>query len=186
MSGRLAFLAEEAGATDVTLFDAMEPTDEFQAEHERRESRVRFVRGDLYAPETPEQVGPHDVVWCTGLMYHAPSPLLAMERLGAMTAELLLVGTKVIPELPGLRQTAVFYPWLERRDRDIHGHFGGRGVREPFDTDVERSYASWWWGLTPSALRAMFGWFDVVETASYPLGAQQDHYVIVARRRDAG
>src|SRR5688572_29117597 len=48
VNGRIAFVAEEAGATAVTGIDVMEATDDFRAEHERRRSSVRFVHGDLH------------------------------------------------------------------------------------------------------------------------------------------
>lgn len=177
----MAFLAEEAGATQVTLLDAMPPTEEFQAELDARGSKVRFVLADLYDAATPELIGKHDVVWCTGLMYHAPSPFLAMERLWAMTGELLILGNKVVPETPGLSQAAILYPGISGWQRRIHERFGGGGVRAPFEPDPIRSYANWWWGLSPSACRALVGEPRIVESASYPLRTTHDHYVLVAR-----
>src|SRR4051794_29129305 len=71
VNGALAFAAEDAGATAVSGMDVMGPTPEYEAEHERRASTVRFVQGDLHDERAIEQLGPHDVVWCSGVIYHA-------------------------------------------------------------------------------------------------------------------
>src|SRR5215212_3277433 len=81
VNGRIAFVAEEAGATNVTGVDVMAPTPEYEAEHERRGSGVRFVQGDLHDPALVDQVGRHDVVWCSGVLYHSPNPMLTLQRL---------------------------------------------------------------------------------------------------------
>jgi len=70
--GRLCFIAEEAGATAVTGVDVIGETPEFQAERTRRGSSVRVVQGDLHEPSVLAAAGSHDVVWCSGVLYHAP------------------------------------------------------------------------------------------------------------------
>ncbi|MEA2234449.1 MAG: tRNA (mo5U34)-methyltransferase, partial [Solirubrobacteraceae bacterium] len=67
--GALCFAAEDAGAATVTGVDVMEPSPQFQAELQRRNSKVRFVRGDLHEPATVQAIGRHDVVWCSGVLY---------------------------------------------------------------------------------------------------------------------
>ena len=52
-----ARIAEEAGATAVTGVDVFGPTPEFDVEHRRRQSAVRFVLGDATAPETLARIG---------------------------------------------------------------------------------------------------------------------------------
>jgi hypothetical protein len=161
VDGRIAFLAEEAGATPVTGLDLMPPTERFRAEHERRGSRVRFVQGDLHDPGAVAELGRHDVVWCTGLLYHAPNPLLTLQRLREVTGELLILGCETLPNVPGLPQACVFYPGLSTGARR------GGAVRVGLDTpfDPARRYENWWWGLTASALRAMLraSGFDPIE-----------------------
>ena len=154
VSGRIAFVAEEAGATQVTGIDVTEATPEFEAERARRESKVRFVRGDLHDPATVSEVGPHQVVWCSGVLYHAPNPMLTLERLHALTTELLILQTMTLPELPGVKQGTVFYPELP--DRKLYERWGpeaARGLRPP--REGEDPYAPWWWGISHSALDAM-------------------------------
>ena len=115
--GAQAFLAEQSGATKVTLTDITPPTEEFENRREESGSAVRFVRGDLHDDATLEQVGPHDIVWCTGVLYHVPSPLQTLEKLGSISRDLLMLGTQTVPEIPGVPQACVFWPGLSRRDR---------------------------------------------------------------------
>jgi methyltransferase family protein len=160
VDGAIAFAAEAAGATAVTGVDVMEATPAFEAERARRGSAVRFVRGDLHDPAVVREVGVHDVVWCSGLLYHAPHPLLTLDRLRELTGETLLLATESLPEVPGLRGACVFYPGA---DRAAFAAPGRVGLESPFD--AARGYENWWWGITPSALRGMLGaaGFEVAE-----------------------
>ena len=173
VDGALAFAAEEAGARAVTAVDVMAPTERYAAEHARRGSAVRFVRGDLHDPATVEEVGVHDVVWCSGLLYHAPHPLLSLDRLRALTARTLLLATESLPEVPGLRGACLFYPAADRRPFAAPGRVG-------LDTsfDPGPGYENWWWGITGSALRGMLAasGFEVLEVHDDAL-----HLTVVAR-----
>ena len=157
VEGRLAFLAEAAGARPVTGVDVIEATAAFEAQRTRRGSEVRFVRGDLHDPATLAAAGEHDVVWCSGVLYHAPHPLQTLERLRSVCGERLILSTEALPELPGVPGACVFYPALAdgRARRAYLGAPGGRaiGVTEPFDPAA--GYGNWFWGITPSALRGM-------------------------------
>lgn len=177
VDGRICFVAEEAGATAVTGVDLMAPTEAFEAERERRRSAVRFVVGDLHDAATLAQAGVHDVVWCSGVLYHAPHPVLTLERLRAVTGERLLLATEVLPEVPGLRGACVFYPALGKRERRaLSGVTGGPavGLTTPFDR--AQGYGNWFWGITPSALDGMlrttgFEPLEMVRTSPFHLTA---------------
>jgi len=153
VDGAYCFAAEEAGATAVTGVDVMPPSPRFEDERARRGSAVRFVEGDVHDPAVLEAIGPHDVVWCAGVLYHAPNPLLTLERVRALCRERLVLRTAALPELPGAPGACVFYPAGDGAYAPAAG--GGRaiGVTEPFDP--LEAYGNWWWGITPSALRAM-------------------------------
>ena len=154
VNGRIAFVAEEAGATSVTGVDVMAATPEFEAERARRSSNVRFVCGDLHDPATVADVGPHEVVWCSGVLYHAPNPVLTLQRLRELTSELLILQTMTLPELPGVKQGLVFYPGLPNpRLYARWGEDAARSLRLP-DPGGD-PYAPWWWGISQSALDAM-------------------------------
>jgi hypothetical protein len=162
IDGRLSFEAEEAGAAAVTLFDAgdREYAPQYLAEHERRGSKVRYVQGDLHDDTALAQVGPHDVVWCTGVLYHTPNPVHQLMQLREITRGLLYLGTHTIAEVPGVPQACLYYPHLDAGAREAVGraHYnpdGCLGVGPPVDERPMHGYANFWWGITPSALRAM-------------------------------
>jgi SAM-dependent methyltransferase len=179
--GAIAFAAEAAGADPVTAVDVSAPTPGYEAEHARRGSSVRFVRGNLHAPETLAATGEHDVVWCSGVLYHVPDPLRAIEALGSIASDRLILGSQTIPEVPGLPQAAVFWPGLDATGRSPYARTWNRGdatgITTPFRPDA--GYANWFWGLTPSALEALLrsaGW-----TVDERLALGFDLYVVARR-----
>src|SRR4030081_2556184 len=144
--GGIAFLAEEAGASGVTGIDVMAATPEFEAEHARRGSRVRFVRGEGHAPASAAEPGRHDVVWCYGVLSHVPDPVLTLRRLRELTGETLLLSTETLPEVPGLPGACVLYPALGAAGRADYTEVRASerlGVTTPFEP--EAGYANWWW-----------------------------------------
>jgi hypothetical protein len=158
VDGALCFAAEEAGAAAVTGVDVMAPTERFEAERERRGSAVRFEQGDLHDPALAERVGVHDVVWCSGVIYHAPHPVLTLERLRALTGATLLLATEVVSEVRGRPRAAIFAP------------SPGAHPAHTEAFDPARGYVNWWWGLTPSAVLAMVeaAGFEVVDELRTP------------------
>jgi 2-polyprenyl-3-methyl-5-hydroxy-6-metoxy-1,4-benzoquinol methylase len=183
--GRTAFLAEERGASSVTALDLTPPTAEYEREHERRASGVRFVMGDLHDRDTQRSVGRHDVVWCSGVLYHAPNPVHTIECLADLTADVLVVISATVPEVPGVDHACVFFPALSPRarlayDRAYQATLSGGervGLTTPFDP--ARRYDNWWWGLTPSAVKGMLSatGFTVTQTKTNGF-----HTRVVARR----
>ena len=164
--GALCFVAEEAGASTVTGVDVMAPSERFLTELQRRGSKVRFVPGDLHDLQTTGAVGPHDIVWCSGVLYHAPHPLLTLQRLRGLTGQTLLLATEMIPETPGRANTCVIAPG--RGD-----HPNAQPPRGP-----DEGYGPWYWGITPSALRTMLplAGFEIVEEHQLPF-----HATVIAR-----
>jgi hypothetical protein len=81
-------------------------------------------------------------------------------HLRELTNELLYLGSATIPEIPGFPQACVYYPYLDSRDRAPYAH----GLMDPanalavgtaFDDRPMYGHGNFWWGITPSALRAM-------------------------------
>jgi hypothetical protein len=181
IDGDVAFQAEAAGATRVTLFDSLDPTPRFLERHRAQGSAIRTVQGDLEDPVSMQKVGEHDVVYCSGVIYHTPNLLLQLTHLHSITREHLLLGSATIPEIPGVPQACVYYPFLEAHDRAPwargwrHDPEHAIGVGTAFDPRPMYGHANCWWGITPSALRAMvrsarFEIVDEYRTADYPWG----------------
>jgi SAM-dependent methyltransferase len=181
VDGAIAFAAEEAGASEVVGLDVMAPTDRFEHERARLGSRVRFVHGDVHDDEALARVGVHDIVWCSGLVYHVPHPLLTLGRLRSITGETLILASETFPEVRGLPQACWFLPGLPDRERRRLAALRSGcqvGLTTPFDP--AQSYGNWFWAFTPSCLAALVRarGFDIVEQHRTPL-----HTTLVARRR---
>lgn len=159
--GRAAFLAEEAGAERVVLFDGMDPSAEFAAEHARRGSAVRYVQGDLHDEVGVAELGVFDLVWCTGVIYHSPNPYQLIEHLRRLTGERLVLGTHVIPEVPFLSNVCLFLPGLPQAVRDAFASSLPKkapilwGFTTDFDYTPRLGYANCWWAMTRTALNSM-------------------------------
>jgi tRNA (mo5U34)-methyltransferase len=77
-------------------------------------SRVEDVDADVM-DLSPERVGTFDVVLFLGVLYHLPNPLLTLERVASVTADLLILETVV--DMVGIsRPAAAFYPGRELHD----------------------------------------------------------------------
>jgi hypothetical protein len=182
--GAVAFLADECGATAVTALDEADATPAF-LDRQARGSAVKFVKGDLHDPDSMSEVGTHEVVWCTGVLYHTPNPCLAVERLRHITGKYLILGTKTIPELPGFPATVVYFPALSPKQRHAYAPlFGSETLRYKPNW---RPFSNWWWGLTPSAVRGLVeaptGW-TIKEVVEMPLVGRYDNLIVVAERPD--
>lgn len=185
LMGDMAFIAEEVGATEVTLLDVGDidlPCEghlewgNFAEKRAQRGSRVRYVQGDLEDPATPGRVGVHDVVFYSGVLYHTPNPVLQLLQLRQMTGELLYLSTLTIPEIPGFPQACVYYPHLTEDQRlpyaagyDWAGDL--LGIGGAVDERPMYGYGNCFWGMTASALRAMLrtARFEVLEERAVPV-----------------
>lgn len=173
VDGHFSFHAESAGATAVTCFDAGDPT--LSTALGRRDaagSKVRFVQGDLEDPVAVERVARHDVVWCKGVIYHTPNPVLQLVHLRRITGELLFLGSHTIPEVPGFEHACVYLPYLSDDARRAHAsaHWraeetGAGAIGVPYIDTPMLGHGNFWWGMSPSALRAMVrtACFEIVD-----------------------
>ncbi len=86
----------------------------FELAREALGSRVEDVDLDVL-DLSPERLGTFDVVLFLGVLYHVPNPLLALERVAAVTRGLLILETVV--DMVGIsRPAAAFYPGRELND----------------------------------------------------------------------
>ncbi|MFL6240160.1 MAG: class I SAM-dependent methyltransferase [Actinomycetes bacterium] len=154
--GAISFLAEESGATDVTLVDVLKPP-AFDDKHRERSSKVRFVHGSADDPEVLAEVGPHDVVWCWGVLYHHPNPYQLLAALRTICTGTLLLETLTIPDNPAVPNTAVYYPYSGERGHQLWTTHKGAsrqyGITEEIVPHLE--YVNNFWGLSPSCVRSL-------------------------------
>ena len=92
--GYFTFLAESRGA-EVVAIDNW-PRRGFFLAHKARQSRVEFHHMNIY-DVTPDTFGMFDIVFFFGVLYHLKHPLLALERVAAVTREYALVESEIIP-----------------------------------------------------------------------------------------
>jgi len=167
------------GATEVTLFDVGDPDlispghpewGWFEQKRDERDSKVRYVQGDLEDPLSPERIGVHDLVFYSGVLYHTPNPMRQLLQLRQITGELLYLSALTIPEIPGFPQACVFYPYLDEDGRRPYAagySWAGDllGIGAPVDERPMFGFGNCYWGMTRSALLAMLrtARFEVVE-----------------------
>ena len=158
VDGEYAFVAAEAGASRVVGVDVFGPTPEFEQKRGARAPRVEFVLGDISRAETFNRVGPVDVVFCAGVLYHHPSPFDLLVALRRICRETLILRTSTIPEVRGLPNAAVYFPMLDKRGRELWnltslGLLHQAGITNEFQ--AHEGYGNWFWGLTPSCLESL-------------------------------
>lgn len=155
INGAYSFFAERCGARRVVAVDVYPATDEFASEHSRSNSRVEFVLGDINENVTLRRIGTMDVVLCSGVLYHTPDPFALLARLRSVCGEILLLQTHLIPEIPGQRNAAIFYPMLDEvhRTRFRLGTGMQKAITGPYEP--ESGYGNWFWGLTPSCVESL-------------------------------
>ncbi|HET7697254.1 MAG TPA: class I SAM-dependent methyltransferase [Vicinamibacterales bacterium] len=158
VNGEFAFIAEQAGAAAVKAVDVFGPTPEFEQKRTALDSRVEFILGDITRVQTLDAVGPADVVFCAGVLYHHPSPFELLAALRRICRETLILRTSTIPEVRGLPNAAVYFPMLDEDGRELWnlkrlGVLHQAGISKPFQP--AEGYGNWFWGLTPSCLESL-------------------------------
>lgn len=165
INGEYCFVAEQSGARSVIGVDVIAPTDEFERRRRERASNIEFIQGDGVSSDVMQKIGGADVVLCSGVLYHHPSPYHLLVSLREVCRETLILGSATIPESSALRQAAVYYPQLPEKDRrlwDVARYHGGGqrwAINLPYDAAL--GYSNWFWGMTPSCIKAM------LETAGF-------------------
>ncbi len=169
VDGGYSFLAEQSGALSVKAVDVFGPTEAFEATRRERNSGVEFILGDATRPETIERVGVVDTVFCSGVLYHHPSPFDLLVALRRMCAKTLILRSATIPEMDGMPNAAVYYPMLAPRDRELWNLSSlgvGRQVGVTGAFEPREGYGNWFWGLTPSCVASM------LQTAGFRVDAR--------------
>ena len=158
VNGQNCFVAEQAGAGRVVGVDVTPATPEFTAKREASNSAIEFIHGDATSPEVMAKIGEIDVVFCSGVLYHHPSPYELLLALREICGGKLILANQVIPEIRGVPHAAVYWPMLSPRDRriwDLTSWGPGEqvGISTPYLPDT--GYSNWFWGMTPSCTAAL-------------------------------
>jgi tRNA (mo5U34)-methyltransferase len=93
--GWFSFEMERRGARVVAVDNWDNPR--FREVHQLLASKVEYLQLDMYEL-TPERIGQFDIVLFLGVLYHLKHPLLALERVCALTTDLAAVDSFVIQE----------------------------------------------------------------------------------------
>jgi tRNA (mo5U34)-methyltransferase len=116
--GWFTFEMERRGAEVIAIDYA--DFDTFRALHRAFRSTVRYEQLEVYALD-PAIHGTFDIVLCLGLLYHLKHPLLALERICAVTKDLCIIDTFVVDAEQWARGTSSPLPCLEFYERDELG-----------------------------------------------------------------
>jgi tRNA (mo5U34)-methyltransferase len=139
--GFFSFETERRGATPVVAtdyyswhglgWDTGKGKAGFELAREALGSRVRDVSVDVLDLSPERAGGTFDVVLFLGVLYHLPNPLLGLERVASVCADMLILETVI--DMVGIsRPAAAFYP-----DRELNG--------DPTN----------WWGPNEAAVHGM-------------------------------
>jgi 2-polyprenyl-3-methyl-5-hydroxy-6-metoxy-1,4-benzoquinol methylase len=155
VDGAYSFHALASGAAAVTGIDINPATPTFAERNAAVDDRVRFVQSDLNDPALPGRVGEFDVVFCSGVLYHVPNPMLSIEQLRRLCRGTLILTTASVMERD-MPQAAVFLPYLGAAER-ARLDFAVPARKRGLDSAVieHRGYANWLWLPTASCVRAM-------------------------------
>lgn len=90
--GFFTFEMEKRGA-ELTAIDYVD-LDTFRTLHRAFGSAARYLRMDVYELD-PQKIGTFDIVLCLGALYHFKHPLLALEKVCAVTTDVCIIDTLV-------------------------------------------------------------------------------------------
>jgi hypothetical protein len=158
VNGEYCFHALTAGATTVTGIDIEPATPEFDGKNAEHGGRVRFIQGNLSDPAIDSWAGRHDVVFCSGVLYHVPNPVYSLCQLHRICADTLILTSASTME-GAIPNSAIFLPGLSaamRRKLNYTvrpGETGKIGLDRAIDS--HQGYAPWLWLPTASCIVAM-------------------------------
>ena len=148
--GAYVFYAEQVGARAPLLaVDMGSTTPTFDAVHRVLDSRVAFRQKNILEID-PAADGRCEVVFCSGVLYHAPDPMRMLGAVASITEDTLILTTHTIE---GSEPTLRFYPYDSRPETyPWEVLAGGRDVRFGVEYPDE---APWWFGPTEICVENM-------------------------------
>lgn len=180
-------VASMAGFRELTMADMQPAGNEWWLAFDARMldhgvSGVQSIVTEATPPGLARRIGVHDVVHCSGVIYHVPSPFELLWNLASCANNFLIINSMVVPPRVenefGCREIdpskPVCVPLLDETDRQIYGsyfeskglvigHLNGASVLNWHDGSGSPDFAPWWWLFSPEALR------NIIERASFKI-----------------
>jgi hypothetical protein len=197
-------VAHAAGAKSVAMVDIQhEGTEWWKAFKDRCVARgvnnCTNIVANLDSLDFASKVPATEIVHCSGIIYHTPTPIWTIAKLRDVTVDTLLLCSMTVPEVikteVGTLDMAggmvIFVPALEGQKREIvRAYFERMSIKvhniNSFESYAwrngeEYNYEPWWWLWTPTTLVRM------VETAGFRVRETFDgwqgysHYLVCER-----
>jgi hypothetical protein len=150
-----------------------------------------FISGDVQSIAVP----PYDVVYSSGILYHAPSPLAYLNALRKITREHLILASTVLPAcIPGRSDlrfapgTVLYLPATPQNHRQQVSSFFAQYGRPDIFADGEHpmtNHYGTWWLPTKEALLAMCQGvgFEVLEDSAIESDSALGYSALLRPRR---
>jgi tRNA (mo5U34)-methyltransferase len=165
-NGCFSFECERRGATDVVAYSLENPHESgFDRLKSLLDSRVSYVQGSVYSL-SPEELGRFDVILFFGVLYHLRYPLLAIDRLRAVSNGSVFVETHVVSHRMLLRAPLAALGGLFRLGWLFKATPIWRQYRE---YELHPQDQSNWFGPNPQAVLESFqsAGFEIHQSASW-------------------
>lgn len=199
--------ALKGGASKATMADITPPGHQLWHDFDAHcrqlgVSAYECLQLDIVEPPVEYAALVHDVVHCSGIIYHVPDPYRMLANLRKLTARHLIVTSMVVPEriansvgtLEFPADRAAFVPSLRESTRAIvAAHFellqlSVAAINTPMHEawrwpDGTPNYGPWWWLMSPPYLRGLLevcGFAIEDECWSW----EERSYSFLARRTD--
>jgi len=165
--GAYCFYAELIGAVSPMLaVDVNEETPQFSAYSRALTSNVTFLQKNILDLQ-PANDGTYDVVFCSGVLYHMPDPMLALSRIVGISKSTVILVTHTVP---GEDETMKMYPFSATPATMPWEKATPRGRDQRFEVRYG-DFAPWWFGFTERCVESMLRVFRfaTIETDRYVL-----------------
>ncbi|MBO0846884.1 MAG: hypothetical protein J2P22_15870 [Nocardioides sp.] len=155
---------------------------------------------DICSPDAPADLGTYDFVHCSGVMYHVPDLFAFIGNLRAVTNQLLLLSSEVMPDrITNARGTLEFgpdhsylTPVLSEENRAIVAEYlqsdgrraGGLTYDAPFFSDGKARTGPWWWLFSGEFMSRIVSLFDM-EILAEGVRRKGRGYTVLARVKGA-
>lgn len=191
--------AKMLGAESVSIIDIQIPGHELWLKMQNRLSQLEvscnFISGDIRDIFKDYQQS-FDVVFCSGIIYHDPSPIEFLQKLTSMSSNFLILGSMVVPEKIKNRKGsldltnvgAAFIPFMSNKSKEaVMAQYASQGVPEISSLNQDFKFSGiddttpWYWLMTRRYLDLIMTMcnFQIIDTGSD--WGENDHFILAKR-----